>query len=56
MTMRQEGKTVDEMRDVINQRYGTFGPSTDDAGKSSSTGQFMPIADSTQTMSKLPTH
>ena len=56
MTMQQEGKSVDEMRQVINQRYGTFGPSTDDAGKSSSTGQFMPIADSPQTMSKLPTH
>ena len=56
MTMQQEGKSVDEMREVINQRYGTFGPSTDDAGKSSSTGQFMPIADSTQLMSKLPEH
>jgi hypothetical protein len=56
MTMQQEGKSVEEMRAVINQRYGTFGPSTDDADKSSSTGQFMPIADTTQLMSSLPEH
>ena len=54
MTMQQEGKSVDEMRQVINQRYGNFGPSTDDAGKSSSTGQFMPIVDSAHLMSSLP--
>ena len=56
MTMQQEGRSVDQMREVINQRYGNFGPSTDGAGKSSSTGQFMPIVDATQLMSKLPEH
>lgn len=56
MTMSQEGKSVPEMREIINQRYGNFGPSTDKAGKSSSTGQFMPIADTTQTLSELPKH
>ena len=29
MKMLQEGKTVDEMRAVIYDRYGDFGPSTD---------------------------
>ncbi|HSN78156.1 MAG TPA: PCYCGC motif-containing (lipo)protein [Anaerolineae bacterium] len=31
MKMVQEGKAVDEMRTVVNQRYGSFGPSTDGA-------------------------
>lgn len=30
MKMVQEGKTVDEMRAIINDRYGSFGPSTDE--------------------------
>ena len=29
MQMTQEGKSVDEMRTVINERYGSFGPSTE---------------------------
>lgn len=30
MKMVQEGKTVDEMRAIINDRYGNFGPSTEE--------------------------
>lgn len=29
MAMVEQGKTVAEMRDVINGRYGSLGPSTD---------------------------
>lgn len=29
MKMLQEGKDVEVMRETINQRYGNFGPSTD---------------------------
>ena len=54
MTMQQEGKSVDEMREVINQRYGTFGPSTDDAGKYRAPANSCRSPTATQTMSKLP--
>jgi len=29
MKMTREGKTLEQMQAVINQRYGSFGPSTD---------------------------
>ena len=38
MEMHQEGKTVDEMQAVIYDRYGNFGPSTDEAKESSFNG------------------
>lgn len=31
MKMTQEGRTLEQMQTVINQRYGSFGPSTDGA-------------------------
>jgi hypothetical protein len=53
MAMQQEGKSVEEMRAIINQRYGNFGPSTD---KSSSSSRQMPLADSSQLTSSVPEH
>ena len=54
MAMQQEGKTVEQMREIINQRYGNFGPSTDNAGQSSGAGQLKPTAGGSHLMSSLP--
>jgi len=35
MKMLQDGKSVDEMRETIYDRFGNFGPSTDDLQKDS---------------------
>jgi hypothetical protein len=55
MAMLQEGKSVEQMRETINQRYGNFGPSTDGAGTSSSSSHSEPIAGNSQLTGSLPT-